>query len=41
MFKIKIYCNDNGKYYWEDGVETYETYDKGCRGKLIESGIYY
>ncbi len=28
MFKIKIYCNDNGKYYWEDGVGTYETYDK-------------
>ena len=20
MFKIKIYCNDNGKEYWEDGV---------------------
>lgn len=29
MFKIKIYCNDgNGKQYWEDGVGTYETYDK-------------
>lgn len=28
MFKIKIYCNDNGKEYWEDGVGTYETYDK-------------
>lgn len=28
MFKIKIYCNDNGKNYWEDGERTYETYDK-------------
>ncbi len=28
MFKIKIFCNDNGKYYWEDGVKIYETYDK-------------
>ena len=28
MFKIKIYCNDNGKEYWEDGFGTYETYDK-------------
>lgn len=41
MFKIKIYCNDNGKYYWEDGVETYETYDKALiscfRNALQES----
>lgn len=28
MFKIKIYCNDNGKEYWEDSVGTYKTYDK-------------
>lgn len=29
MFKIKIYCNDvDGNHYWEDGVGTYETYDK-------------
>ena len=29
MFKLKIFCNDgNGKWYWEDGCETYETYDK-------------
>lgn len=29
MFKIKIYCNDgDGKQYWEDGIGTYETYDK-------------
>lgn len=28
MFKIKIYCNDNGKQYWEDGEGTYETYDQ-------------
>ena len=29
MYKIKIYCNDGNKnQYWEDGVGTYETYDK-------------
>lgn len=28
MFKIKIYCNDGDVKYWEDGVGTYETYDK-------------
>lgn len=28
MFKIKTYCNDTGKDYWEDGVGTFETYDK-------------
>lgn len=29
MFKLKIYCNDgDGIQYWEDGIGTYETYDK-------------
>lgn len=29
MFKLQIYCDDgNNKHYWEDGVGTYETYDK-------------
>ena len=29
MFKLKIYCNDGEtSQYWEDGVYTYETYDK-------------
>lgn len=29
MYKIKIYCNDgNENQYWEDGIGTYDTYDK-------------
>jgi hypothetical protein len=29
MFKLRIYCDDgDGRQYWEDGVNTYETYDK-------------
>ena len=29
MFKLKIYCNDGDcGQYWEDGIGTYETYDK-------------
>lgn len=29
MFKLKIYCNDGDNcQYWEDGIGTYETYDK-------------
>lgn len=29
MFKLKIFCNDgDNQQYWEDGNETYETYDK-------------
>ena len=29
MFKLKIYCNDGDLgQYWEDGMGTYETYDK-------------
>ena len=29
MFNLKIYCNDGKDYqYWEDGMGTYETYDK-------------
>ena len=28
MFKLKIFCNDGDTQYWEDGMETYETYDK-------------
>ena len=28
MFKIKIYCNDINVQYWDDGIGTYETYDK-------------
>lgn len=29
MFKLKIFCNDgNSVRYWEDGIGTYETYDK-------------
>ena len=26
MFKVKIYCNEDGFQYWEDGYGTYETY---------------
>jgi hypothetical protein len=39
MFKIKIYCNDGDIQYWEDGVGTYETYDKAlvaCYGNALE-----
>lgn len=29
MYKIKIYCNDGNKnQYWEEGIGTYDTYDK-------------
>ena len=28
MFKLRIYCNDGDYKYWEDGNETYDTYDK-------------
>ena len=28
MYKLKIFCNDGDIQYWEDGIETYETYDK-------------
>lgn len=28
MFKLRIYCNDGDTRYWEDGIGTYETYDK-------------
>lgn len=30
MYKLRIYCNDglSQKEYWEDGNDTYETYDK-------------
>lgn len=28
MFKIKTYCNDIDIKYWDDGIGTYETYDK-------------
>ena len=29
MFKLKFYCNDGDHYqYWDDGLGTYETYDK-------------
>lgn len=29
MYKLKIFCNDgNLGQYWEDGIGTYETYDK-------------
>lgn len=28
MFKLRIYCNDGDCQYWEDGIGTYETYDK-------------
>ena len=34
MFKLRIYCNDDIncnddiKDYWEEGIETFETYDK-------------
>ena len=28
MFKLKIYCNDGDAQYWDDGIGTYETYDK-------------
>lgn len=28
MFKLRIYCNDNGKQYWKDGAGEYESYDK-------------
>lgn len=40
MFKLKIYCNDGdlGKY-WEDGVGTYETYDKALIA-CYENAIY-
>ena len=39
MFKIKIYCNDGDVQYWDDGVGTYETYDKAliaCYGNALE-----
>lgn len=40
MFKIKIYCNDiDGNHYWEEGVGTYETYDKAliaCYGNALQ-----
>ena len=40
MYKIKIYCNDGNKnQYWEEGVGTYETYDKAliaCYKNAIE-----
>ena len=28
MYKLKIYCNDGDVQYWEEGLGTYETYDK-------------
>ena len=28
MFKLKIYCNDGDSKYWEDGLGTYDTYEK-------------
>ena len=29
MFKLRIYCNDgDNERYWEDGIDSYETYDK-------------
>lgn len=39
MYKIKIYCNDGDVQYWEDGVGTYETYDKAliaCYGNALQ-----
>lgn len=29
MYKLNIFCNDgDGQQYWEEGLGTYETYDK-------------
>lgn len=39
MFKLKIYCNDGDIQYWEDGIGTYETYDKAliaCYGNALQ-----
>lgn len=51
MFKLRIYCNDGDCQYWEDGIGTYETYDKALiacyenaleeEGSLMESGNYF
>lgn len=39
MFKLKIFCNDGDIQYWEDGIGTYETYDKAliaCYGNALQ-----
>ena len=39
MYKLKIYCNDGDAQYWEDGIGTYETYDKAliaCYGNALQ-----
>lgn len=51
MFKLRIYCNDRDCQYWEDGIGTYETYDKALiacyenaleeEKSLMESGNYF
>lgn len=38
MYKLRIYCNDGYIQYWEDGIGTYETYDKAliaCYGNAL------
>ena len=51
MFKLKIYCNDIDVQYWDDGIGTYETYDKALIAcyenalqevqNLMETSDYY
>lgn len=51
MFKLRIYCNDRDCQYWEDGIGTYETYDKALimcyenaleeTESLMESGNFF
>ena len=39
MFRLKIYRNDNGNKYYEDGVETYDTLEKAMCA-CYENAIY-
>lgn len=39
MFRLRIFCNDGDKCYWENGNGTYETYQEAllaCYGNSIQ-----